>query len=210
MTDSLVQKIFMKNTTNARFKTLAAIGFASVLLAGTSLAIPLSAGSSIDVTANGSHVIIDMQNNTVDFVDDYPFVPGNARVSNATGDLAGFVFQNVEYHDFSYDPLSVSNPIWSLTTPGLASFDLLSINSIVESSSGLILTGSGLLHAIGFDSTPGDWSFSANSTGTYFTFSNQTTANAAVPDGGSTVLLLGVAIIGLGILSRRHHRQVAQ
>lgn len=208
MTDSLVQGIFMKNTTNARFKTLAAIGFATLLLAGTSLAIPLSAGSSIDITANGSHVVINMQNNTVDFVDDYPLVPGNARVSNATGDLAGFVFQSVMYNNFSYDPLTVENPIWSLTT-GLASFDLLSINSIVESSAGLILTGSGVLHASGFDSTPGDWSFSANSTRTYFTFSNQTTANA-VPDGGSTVLLLGVAIIGLGILSRCHHRQVAQ
>ncbi len=70
----------------------------------------------------------------------------------------------------------------------------------------LSITGTGTLNGAGFDSTPGTWAFSAQSAGgihqASFTFSADTTG-AGVPDGGSAVALLGIALVGLEGLRRK-------
>ena len=68
-----------------------------------------------------------------------------------------------------------------------------------------MITGTGTLTGAGFDSTPGTWAFSAQSAGgihqASFTFSADTTG-AGVPDGGTTVMLLGAALGALGLARR--------
>lgn len=61
------------------------------------------------------------------------------------------------------------------------------------------MNGLGTIIAAGYDDTPGAWSFSADSAngGGEFTFSSQTAAVASVPDGGATVALFGLSLIGL-------------
>lgn len=152
---------------------------------------------SIDIGAFGSSVLVDKTANTVTFVDnDADPSNGNAAVSNATGDLAGLIGDNALYVDFDYSPLAVANPLWTvLGGPPTATFSLLSITFIDEVTPGLILTGTGTMNLTGFDPTPGNWSFSADTAGGLFTFSSQTVAKA--PDGGTSIALLGFSLLGL-------------
>lgn len=176
----------------------------NVLLLATATMIGLSAQAapitgSIDIGAFNSTVTVDKGANTVTF-NDAGAPAGNAIVGFASGALTPYLGEFASYQNFSYDPLSVVNPLWNLVSFAV-SFDLQSITSIDETGPGLILTGTGILTAPGFDPTAGVWSFSADSaTGGRFTFSSQT---AAVPDGGTTLMLLGAALSGLGLIRRK-------
>jgi hypothetical protein len=168
--------------------------FGAVMLATGAQAAFLS--GSIDIGAFGSNVVIDKTANSVTFVDTNAGWAGNAVVSNATGDLAGLFGDNALYVDFDYSPLAVANPLWTvLGGPPTATFSLLSITFIDEVTPGLILTGKGTMNLTGFDPTPGNWSFSADTAGGLFTFSSQTVART--PDGGTSIALLGFSLLGL-------------
>jgi hypothetical protein len=98
------------------------------------------------------------------------------------------------------------NNLWSFGPGGFA-FDLLAVTSIVRSgtteSGGIVITGTGTLRATGFDNTAGVFSFSANSTLTEFRFGATNEAIPQVPDGGSTLGLLGLGLLGLSSLRRK-------
>ena len=173
---------------------------------GAQQAHAVSIQGTIDIGALGSHLIINKTANTVDFVDDVVALPGNAIVANGEGNFAGLIGTPATYQDFTYSPLTVVNPLWSLIGPSV-SFDLLAITSIDETGAGLVLTGTGTVHAAGFDDTPGVWSFSADTTASIastarFTFSSQSAA-VATPDGGATAMMLGVGVLGMAGLRRK-------
>lgn len=185
-----------------KLTTLLATG---ALVLGLQQAQAVQITGSVDIVASGSSVVIDKSANTVTFIDENA-LPGNALVSNATDDFTGFIGQLATYANFTYNPLSVVNPLWTLVigdgTLAGASFDLLSIDFINEAGAGLSLAGTGTIHAFGFDDTAGSWSFSADTAnGGRFTFSSQTAAH--VPDGGATALLLGLGFLGMGFIARR-------
>jgi len=56
------------------------------------------------------------------------------------------------------------------------------------------------LNITGFDPTAGEWVFTANQGGGTFSFSS---SNAAVPEGGSALILLGLGLVGLEALRRK-------
>lgn len=181
-------------------KKLATLLAASALVAGAFQAQAAPITGTIDIVASGSHVVLDKTANSVTFVDDNA-VPGNALVSNGTGDFAAFVTQLVTYADFTYSPLAVANPIWTLVAGGL-SFDLETVTFISEAGTGLVLNGTGTIHSALHEDTSGTWSFSADTaSGGNFTFSSQTAAN--VPDGGATAMLLGLGVLGMATLRRK-------
>jgi VPDSG-CTERM motif len=66
------------------------------------------------------------------------------------------------------------------------------------------ITGTGTLTGNGFDPTPGAWEFTSQSAlgrrHLTFSFSADT---SAVPDGGSAVALLGIALVGVEALRRK-------
>jgi len=184
-------------------KLLTPLAAAALFAVGSTAHAAMISGS-IDIVAFASHVNIDKSagNKTVNFVDDSITFPGNAVVGNGSVDFAGFLGQYATYTDFTYNPLAVVNPLWTLVLGG-ASFNLTSITSIDESGTGLILTGTGTIIATGYDPTPGAWSFSADqaNASSNFTFSSQTATG--VPDGGTTLLLLGGSLLGLSQLRRK-------
>jgi len=100
----------------------------------------------------------------------------------------------------------IFNP--STPTPGLWSvggftFDLLSSTVVTQNAQFLSISGTGIVSGNGFDPTAMEWSFTAQNAGgrprTIFSFS----ANGiAVPDGGTTVMLLGAALGALGLARR--------
>jgi hypothetical protein len=99
---------------------------------------------------------------------------------------------------------STSTPTPGLWSVGPFTFDLLSSNISTQNAGELTVTGTGIVSANGFDPTAMDWSFTTQSssgrTRSVFSFS----ANGmAVPDGGSAVALLGLALTGIEVLRRR-------
>jgi hypothetical protein len=106
-------------------------------------------------------------------------------------------------------------PLWSVTDTGGTgfnySFDLLNISTSNQASNNLFLAGSGTLRISGggFDPTPGLWTYNITSadgspTSGVFSFqSNNTAQGQTVPDGGSTVILLGAGFLATVLAYRR-------
>ena len=63
------------------------------------------------------------------------------------------------------------------------------------------LSGSGIVMANGFDDTPGSWTFSGQQGNIFFTFSSVTIAQGVAEP--STLLLLGIGFLGLGVMRKR-------
>ncbi|MBI1178314.1 hypothetical protein GC207_12835 [bacterium] len=98
-----------------------------------------------------------------------------------------------------------NNPLWSV---GGFSFTLSSLAIENQTATALTLSGVGKISKSGFDDTDGSWVATFNSNGmsrkgtATFSWSSTSVADN-VPDGGSSLLLLGVAVTGCGIMLRR-------
>jgi hypothetical protein len=109
----------------------------------------------------------------------------------------------VTMNPFAFSPFPAGGvvPLWSTTAGSTASFDLTSLTSLQQPGDGsLTIKGTGTLHLAGFTDTAGSYLFTANSLGGTFSFSS---SNAALPDGGITLALLGVALTGVEGLRRK-------
>ena len=131
-------------------------------------------------------------------------------VNTPDGAFTGTAGSGVTFNPFAWNPSSAPvTPLWKFTSAGsLYSFNLASLSVVGQSSSFLNLTGVGTLTISGgtYDPTPGNWSFTiTSSTGgsaPNFEF-GFVSSTSAVPDGGSTVALLGCALVALGGLRRK-------
>ena len=136
-----------------------------------------------------------------------PPLLGLPYVSGADGDfspaLSNFaVFAAPWFFNIPPGPAMIS--FWSTTG---FTFDLLSSAVIAQgfdaNGNGFVfVSGTGTVHHAGFDPTPGTWAFTTQdpSGSGIFSFS---ASGATVPDGGSTVALLGLALAGIGWVRRR-------
>jgi hypothetical protein len=125
----------------------------------------------------------------------------SVEVESATGDYSGTVGQAVTHNAFVFDPfLTAITPLWTFTMGGTTySFNLNSLTIDYRAANSIVLSGLGEANITGFDTTPGDWTFTANSGGGTFSFSSTNT----VPDGGATAMLMGVGLLGLGAIRRK-------
>jgi hypothetical protein len=87
-------------------------------------------------------------------------------------------------------------PLWTFSFGGKTyDFNLTSITEVDRHiASAITVTGFGTLQITGFEDTFGSYTFTANNLGGTFSFSS---SNGAVPDGGTTITLLGAALSGL-------------
>ncbi|MBA3726630.1 MAG: VPDSG-CTERM sorting domain-containing protein [Armatimonadetes bacterium] len=136
-------------------------------------------------------------------------------VNFGTGDYSGTTGATVSFVDISFSGsgtgatlTSTNVPEWTFTSgANTFSFDLLSLASAKftgGSPNTLSLSGFGKAHITGFDDTVA--SFSLQGTGNGFTFTilqASTTAVPTVPDGGSAVALLGIALVAIEGLRRK-------
>jgi hypothetical protein len=88
------------------------------------------------------------------------------------------------------------------------SFSATSVSIASQSSTFLDLSGGGTAHIDGATDTAGTWtltlSLSPNATAQIISLGVSTTVpSAGVPDGGTTVMMLGVALSGLALLKRK-------
>ena len=173
----------------------------------SAFADPIVGNMSIGVL--GTTVTVNQTTNTVSFT---PAAPSdNAIVTNALGDYAGLLALGsaVSYSNFNYNvPINTATNqlIW---THANATFTLTSFTLIDEPGTGVTLEGTGTATLVGFDPTPGFWSFSASQASSQSIFTFQSTNISpipGVPDSGTTALLLGVGLMGLGFAARRMKR----
>jgi len=129
--------------------------------------------------------------------------------TGGTGDypvaLAG---KSVTFTPFTFSPsLSPAplDPLWTIDFAGkIYSFEAtgLTINSSIANS--ITLSGPGIASITGFDDTPGTWVISANKAGQTASFSSSAEVKG-VPE-PTTVLLLGMGLIGLSGFARKKFR----
>ena len=187
------------------FKYLATIGITLGSIA-TSQAIPVTG----TINFSGSATLVSLTT--------------PPTVNNATGVSA---WQNVVVGagggDGSFDAILPGTPAsmfapWTFNYAGPRianfwqvgdfSFALDSSFIFLHASGFLNVRGTGVITGNGFDATAGNWSFTTQDEPTKkglppvftFTWSGATTA---LPDGGTTVMLLGTALSGLAMLRRK-------
>lgn len=86
-------------------------------------------------------------------------------------------------------------PINAFYSVGGFTFDLLTIATLPPvTSTALVLTGTGLFHKAGFTDTAGTYTLSLNTAAGTYSFS---ASGAALPDGGTTVALLGLGLVAV-------------
>jgi len=136
------------------------------------------------------------------------------HVLAGTGDYAAVTFGTpATFSSFSFtgDGTGATltapvNPQWSFVFGGNTyTFELLTLTSGHVQSGSMAFTGTGTAFVNGGDASPANWALQG-STGTGFTFtlsSSTTGALGAVPDGGSAVALLGIALVGVEALRRK-------
>lgn len=125
-------------------------------------------------------------------------------VQSRDGDFATTVSQNESVtmvQPYIFMPSTPTPGLWSV---GGFTFDLASSTVVLQNSNFLLITGVGTIYGNGFDPTPGTWSFTSQSPSSngIFSFSAGSAAQG-VPDGGTTVALLGFALAGIEIIRRK-------
>jgi hypothetical protein len=130
---------------------------------------------------------------------------GFSSVTSGTGDFAGIApgTQATMAQPWIFNPSTPTPGLWSV---GGFSYDLLTSTIVTQNAGTLFITGTGIVSGNGFDPTSMDWSFTTQSAGgrtrTNFSFSAN---GVVVPDGGSAVALLGLALVGIEVLRRKLH-----
>jgi hypothetical protein len=177
------------------------VGVVALSMAFCAQAVPITGGISLA----GGYTTDTGNLNTADAFATFTAV----QVTGASGSFSGVTLNtagSVTMNGFSFDPFPVGGvlPLWSTVAGITASFDLLSINPVQQpGDNSLKITGSGVFHITGFDDTFGTYIFTANQSGGTFSFSSSQEALDRVPDGGSTVALLGLALAGAAFFRRR-------
>lgn len=91
-------------------------------------------------------------------------------------------------------------PLW---TVGGFTFDLTSSTVVFQNSVILGISGKGVVSGNGYDATPGRWAFTTQVPQVDATFEFSAAEAEEIPDGGSSVALLGASLLGIGAVRRK-------
>ena len=128
-------------------------------------------------------------------------------VTTESGSYAVPEFTSVAFTGFSFNQaVSSVTPLWTFTVGGITySFDATSVSSLYDATHRQWdISGSGIAMITGFDATPGSWTVNLSQTGAALVFDASEASNVPlVPDSGSSVALLGGALLGLSFVARK-------
>ena len=195
------------NTSLSPPKTIIILAITGLALGAQAIPTPISGSLSLSgtITMDGTSFLTATKFTAFENV----FVGGPSSLS---GDYIGTSGATVTVTPFTWSPPTTSTPIsplWTFVSGGNTySFDLSVLHADYASPTGLLLSGLGTAHITGpglekLDTT-GHWDFSAQTLGlSTFTYSSTTTVPTGVPDGGSTVAMLGAGLLGMGLMRRK-------
>lgn len=146
-----------------------------------------------------------------------PVALGSATQLQITSSLVGLAigdFAGLSGATATWVPTFVINPstpyvsLWTATSgPLTASFDLTGINIVIQNNTFLNISGSGMLNLTGKDPTPGSFTFTVTENGGVFGFGSAATAKPRpVPEGGASLALIGLGLLGIEGARRRWMR----
>lgn len=126
---------------------------------------------------------------------------GNASVNGTAGSFTVIDVGTVPTMaaPWIFNPSTPLLALWSVTDNGVTfTFNLTSSTIALQNSVFLSVSGTGTVLGTGYDPTPGTWNFSTQEpdVGGKFTWS-ASAISAPVPDGGATMVLFGVSLLGL-------------
>ncbi|MBA3609294.1 MAG: VPDSG-CTERM sorting domain-containing protein [Chthoniobacterales bacterium] len=128
----------------------------------------------------------------------------NVSVMSSDGDFASFTSVGdavTMAAPWIFTPSTATPALWSV---GGFTYDLSGATVVLQNADFLLISGTGTISGNGFDPTVGTWSFTSQSPSAdgMFSFSSGSSANG-VPDGGTTMALLGIALVGIEIARRK-------
>src|ERR1051325_6266388 len=193
----------MKNITKTILAVLAAGLITSALSTQEAKAAPIN--GTIDFA--GSVMFDSTSLASATRVNQWRDVFGHAGFSNVaatTGDFSGIALgtQAAMATPWIFNPSTPTPALWSV---GGFTFDLLSSTIVTQTATFLNITGTGTISGNGFTATNPTWAFTVQNAGgthQFFSFSANS-ATQGVPDGGSTVALLGMAVAGIEFIRRK-------
>ena len=127
----------------------------------------------------------------------------DVTVQSEDGDFAAFVADGdatAMAVPYIFTPSTPTPGLWSV---GGFTFDLDGSVVVLQNADFLIITGTGTITGNGFDPTVGSWRFTAQSPSADGVFSFSSSGDFNVPDGGSTVALLGLGLTGIWMIRRK-------
>lgn len=186
-----------------KHKTISALAatFTALALSAAAHAIPMT--GSVEYNLDASAFTFD--SSAVNFL----AIP-SGKVNNASGDFTGLVGTDVVHTNFVNDPFGASiNPLvvisgFTFALDTMASYDY-SISPLLNIAF-LNVVGLGVISQDGFDDTGATWTFAATEDAGSNNYSATITtvpATVSVPDGGSTLAGLGLAIGMIAVISRK-------
>ena len=179
-----------------KFTTTLKAAAATLAIAGTvggAQAVMINGGITFDGGATLDNVEIEDATQVVSW--------DSTTVDSASGDFAGAGLTDGSIATFA--------PGWSfgsgqpmLWQAGGFTFNLSASNIALQNNSFLLVEGTGFIVGNGFDQTAGTFSFTTqeNDVNGRFSFSaagQATPTSTNVPDGGATIALLGLSLLGL-------------
>jgi hypothetical protein len=181
----------MKNISKTIFAVLVAAAISTTFIQQAQ-AVPITGGISLA----GGYTTDTGDVNTAHAFTSFFDVEVTGGAGTYAGIPNGMSSPPVTMVPFTFNPfVPPVNSLWSLTyLSNTYSFDLLTCIIAQQGGDTLTLHGTGTLHATGFTDTAGAWVFTANELGGTFSFSS---SNGVIPDGGTTVALLGIALAGI-------------
>lgn len=193
----------MTKTTKYTLSMLAAGAVALSLVPGAQ-AVPITGSLNFE---DGTVQLNGPINSATEVTFTSTAIVNNAPLVQPTGAFAGSGGTTVTFFPstITFSPALSPNPVsplWTFNYNGLTySFSLTSITSSVGVGPSLNLAGDGIITITGpgstYDATVGNWTFSTTGSGTTdYTF-GFVAGDSAVPEAGTTAILLGMGLIGL-------------
>ena len=130
------------------------------------------------------------------------------------GVYAGIPSTSATFNDFSFTGdgslaslVGTVTPLWTFSFAGETfSFDLHALTNGHTEAGSMSFSGTGIAHGSGvtaFDDTPATIALQGSGQNFTFSISTSTTTSTGVPDGGTSVGLLGIALVGIAVLRRQ-------
>jgi|GEM_PF-1975969 len=132
------------------------------------------------------------------------FSNGDAFVTSGSGSFAGTVGEFVDFHDFTFSPLGSSQPtLWSFISGGINyALQMTTAYIVSQNTHQINLSGGAILTADGYTDTVGSFQFTANNSGTSFSYSS----SAQVPE-PATLALFGIGMLGISFSQTRRRKE---
>jgi VPDSG-CTERM motif len=170
---------------------------------------PVALGTSIEGSINFAGAVHLDNNNlasattVLTWFDVFNNAGKTSVVPGATGAFSGILpgTSATMAQPWVFNPSTPTAALWSV---GGFTFDLLSATIVSQSATFLNVLGTGIISGNGFNPTSATWSFTVNnSDGRPHMMFSFAANNNSVPDGGITVALLGIALVGVEVLRRK-------